>query len=482
MSRQIEDRLREAYQARAEQLTERRLDQLAADREQGVDALLHGPLPGDPAPIELPAATVPPAGHRRQRWLAPVIAAAVVAALTAGGLSLAGRHQQHAGPVAPASSPASSPAPSQSAASSTASAAPSASSSPTKVAPPYLPAGQTGSRDQVPWSRVGAGWQLLQTLPASSTLPYSRSLYLYDPAGGRYRITDALPAGAHLVGWSPDGGRAMVEVRQGAPEALYQVDLRSGSAVLVLRSSVQASFVTYTRPNGEAFLVGTATDLRRYAADGTLQLTYPRTVNGIDLSTTGAIYSADGSELVRTNDRDGTPVLVGNDGHVIRTFPVPAGFAGCGPVKLWPDGRLLERCRRPETPQSGEALVLQPLSGAGSQVLANAPTGTNEAYWDAWPISNGDVLLENWGDCGGSTYDILDGSTGVIRPLRWPGGVPPLSEVSGVSGDVAMFAHRTPSGCGNGTYQYETYSYQLLTGQVTKLIDGQVAAQPWPGS
>lgn len=180
------------------------------------------------------------------------------------------------------------------------------------------------------------------------------------------------------------------------------------------------------------------------------------------------------------NKQDGSAVLIGNDGHFIRTFPSPAGYVGCAPVRLWTAEQLLEHCTHVGTTQSPSALIVQPLSGGAPRVLTDRTARNTDGYWGAWQLSNGDVLLDNWGDCDASTYDILDGRTGVIRPLRWPPGIPARSTIINVSGDVATFEHRTPGGCGNGLSQSTLYSYQLLTGQTSKLLDGYAVVLGWP--
>lgn len=477
MSHPIEDRLRDAYQAKAAQLTEQRLDQLTAAREQGLDGLFASESEHT---AELPALDFDSAAARRAQhhWIAPALAAAAVAALAIGVTAVSGMHATPRPRPNPPASHVSTPPPPTSA------PAPSASASQTHiqtiVGPPYLPAGQTGSRSQVPWSAVGSGWRLMQRQHFTGTGPtFDNSVYLYDPAGGRYRITDSLPPGVRLSAWSPDGNRAMfITIGQGNT-TFYQLSLRSGSVSRLLRTG-PANFIGYSRPQGLAFVAEVPDDagsdyrISRYSVDGSLELSYPRVVNGITLLWTGGFYSADGSELVVGNEQDGSAVLIGNDGHFIRTFAAPSGYRGCTPVKLWKASSMLEHC--------GLALVVQPLSGGAAWVLAAGPGRNATGYWNAWQLSNGDVLLHNWSSCDRSTYDILDAGTGVIRPLHWPSGIPAGSTILNVSGDIATFEHRTPGGCGNGVSQVTLYSYNLLTGQTSKLVDSDAVIFGWPGA
>ena len=86
--------------------------------------------------------------------------------------------------------------------------------------PRVLPAGQTGSRADVPWNQVGAGWSLAefstgQPNPSGQYVGGGQmTVYLVDPAGGRY-VLFRQPAGEspwRLLAWSGDGTRALFEV------------------------------------------------------------------------------------------------------------------------------------------------------------------------------------------------------------------------------------------------------------------------------
>jgi hypothetical protein len=57
----------------------------------------------------------------------------------------------------------------------------------------YLRAGQTGSRSAVPWNLVGPGWVLAMDWLGKFGFPGKPKaavpvLYLFNPAGGRYRL------------------------------------------------------------------------------------------------------------------------------------------------------------------------------------------------------------------------------------------------------------------------------------------------------
>ncbi|MEO6700638.1 MAG: hypothetical protein ABI140_09135, partial [Jatrophihabitantaceae bacterium] len=101
MSTGMEDRLRAAYQAKAEQLSYRELVQLRAERSNELSELLMS----DDLPI---TRLKPPPSQLRQRrrrssWLAPAAAAAAVAAVAAAAFALSTSGSHRVVPAPPAS-------------------------------------------------------------------------------------------------------------------------------------------------------------------------------------------------------------------------------------------------------------------------------------------------------------------------------------------------------------------------------------------
>ncbi|HEU5270942.1 MAG TPA: hypothetical protein VFU36_13540 [Jatrophihabitans sp.] len=465
MSHPIEERLRDAYQAKAGQLTEARLDQLTAAREHGLDELL-----GTEHTAELPIVDTAP-NRRQHRWLAPGLAAAAIAAVAVGAVMIAtgqpdSRPHPHPAATHVSSPPTSAPTP-----------APTASQTHGQpvAAPPYLPAGQTGSRDQVPWSAVGSGWRLLQRQNPGDYATYDRKLYLYDPAGGRYLITDALPVQSRLLAWSPDGQRAMVQMLNDG--RFRQFDLRTGNVVSTA-TLPQAAFTTYTTPRGLAMVMVDDSNpvkpqFKRFATDGTLELTYS---NPALLTTERVLYTPDGTELI--GDTSSATVLLGNDGHLIRQFPVPAGYSRCYVLKWWTESAVLEVC---SNNLSFSALFVQQVAGGSPSRLTSGNGKYGMGYANGWRLSNGDVLLENISGCGDAGYQVL-ATDGTIHPLRLPAGVTEPGYIANMDGDLATFLQRNFPGCG-GTNRprYSLIDYNMVTGQTRTLLDGLAVIVGWPG-
>src|SRR5215469_3023108 len=147
-----------------------------------------------------------------------------------------------------------------------------------------LAAGQQGTYKQVPWAQVGPGWILAEWTPTLIP-PAPISLFLIDPAGGRYLIETfpASPAGsgpATIVAWSGDGRRALFSTGS-ASATVTVLDLRSLATSQFQLAN--ASPVTFTRPAGEAILVNVQVNdygqskLERVSLTGQPQLSYPET-------------------------------------------------------------------------------------------------------------------------------------------------------------------------------------------------------------
>ncbi len=470
----VEDRLRDALTAKAEQLTDERLDQLAGRRERSLDDLLDGGHTGELPVLAFQAAPAAP----RHRWIAPGLAAAAVVALAVGATSVvANRLTSQPRPNSPVSqvihpSPSSSPP---------ASPSPSAPASPTTVAvPDYLSRGQQGSRSQVPWSSVGAGWRLL--LPASAAASPA-ALYLYDPAGGRYLINDRLPASAALLAWSPDGTRAML--RSGTSDAFrYQeVTLRTGDLSTGFTVS-QSNFASYTRPKGLAVLLtqrtGYTSQLLRYSTAGHLEHRYAKDLAGLgEFKVDNALYLPDGSAFV-TQFLAGPPVLVTNGGQLVRAYPVPTGYDYCRPLKWWAADTVLEVCMTPSGPgERAAALYLQPAAGGTPSVLTDAAGPADGGYGNAWPLSNGHVLLAVHVSCGDGTYYILVPGK-APRQLQAPARVGQPGSIISMAGDLATFAVRDNPGCGGVRDASALVDYDLVTGQTHQLLDRLATIVNWP--
>src|SRR5689334_11668469 len=101
MSREMEDRLRAAYQAKAGQVTDRRLAQLRAERASQLAAVLSDDLPV--TRLEHPPVQLDSRRHRHSRWFAPAVAAAAVAAVAAAAFALSSSGPHRATPAPPAS-------------------------------------------------------------------------------------------------------------------------------------------------------------------------------------------------------------------------------------------------------------------------------------------------------------------------------------------------------------------------------------------
>jgi hypothetical protein len=338
-----------------------------------------------------------------------LLSRAAVCCIAAVAAALAGCA---ASPARPAGARTTAPALSRSAASPTATAA---------AAVPPLPAGQQGTQQQVPWAQVGPGWFLAEWLPTvTPTVP--ASLFLVDPAGGRYLIETlpANPSGStpyQLVSWSGDGQRALLE-SVATPLAVAVLDLRTlATTELELGSGVGP--IGFTKPDGLAIIAGASNGsvLERFSLTGQLELSYPTSFPGGGGTYQGSpLYTPDGTELAVATS---TGIeLISNDGQALRFLPVSPSVSSCSPLRWWTTGVLVASCAPDgsSTPQ----LWLVPTSGATPTALtANRPASGDMGDLDAWQLPGG-TYVEDAGACG-YEYAAKLGPDGLTAPVTMPG-------------------------------------------------------------
>jgi len=150
----------------------------------------------------------------------------------------------------------------------TAPAATSATPAATPAAAPAVSKGFEHGIGDVPWSQVGPGWMLTVWSPVTPRHPGEEPvpgeptretattvLYLVDPAGDRYTITEFLPdqGSPDLVDWSGDGSHALFTTTKDGEAQAISIDLHTGTRTAVPVDGTPK----YTRPAGKALLVST---------------------------------------------------------------------------------------------------------------------------------------------------------------------------------------------------------------------------------
>ena len=350
----------------------------------------------------------------------------------------------------------------------------------------------------VPWTQVGPGWMLATWSPVpgrgSGEPPpgqptaesVNTTLYLVDPAGGRYAITTFPPpgeqAGPELVDWSGNGRYALFDAQYAKPPAAIVVDLHTGTqTTLALRGSPR-----YSRPEGKALLVSTPpgpesrlATLHRVDLAGNHQLTYPTDklgspFNGDYLST------SDGTRLVLGTSAG--LVVMGNDGTVGSTLRI-RGQINCSPLRWWDESHptVLATC---DAPGFTSRLWLAPIDGGPASALTavnDGHKGPDLRDASAWQLPAG-TFVQAEGACG---YQYLAklAADGTTSPVSVAGVDPGHSVVvAGVNGsDLDL---KATASCGSGQ---SLLDYNPAAGTSTVLLGpplnggGVIAAVPYPG-
>jgi hypothetical protein len=463
MNRPIEERLRDALRARADEVTARDLTRSFGEIAEDTST--------DERPVDIFTGRVGPRRrHRRPQsgWSFPAAVAAVAAAvvaLTAGGFALSSIHRDD---------------PTRPAASTSATRGGSATPRPVVSTPVAGVTAHEAPAAQVPWEQVGQHWSAAawtQTPSAAGDLP--ATLYLVSPSGVRYAVGQ-VAATTQVLDVTPDGRRILVG--NPGPSSLREWDVTSGVARTItlettLETGAQLRSVRYTKPSGQALLVTYATGdravLERRTLDGQLQLRYPD-VPGLTVSSGPPLGTADGLDLVVPTQTGMT--LIGNaQGTVVRQFPLPAGTVSCTPVSRWSEGIVLARCVTVADGREISDLWTFPVSGApSSRLTTTAPTTGSPGYARAWAY-NGGTLVQGAAGCGGGPLLRLT-PQGDAEPLKM--GIPP-DPASGdgpnplaIQGDYAFFV--TP-GCPATSLPKALIAVNLMTGTATRLLGPQVA-------
>jgi TolB protein len=331
----------------------------------------------------------------------------------------------------------------------------------------------------VPWSQVGPGWMLAmwspvpglsageQAPPGTPTYQTATTtLYLVDPAGGRYAITTFPPPGdgsnPRLVDWSGDGTRALFTATENDHTVLTQVDLRSGSkSTFTVDRTNAASTPHYTRPDGKAVLLETSAglshaSLERVDLAGNHQLTYPV---GPDFR--GYLSTPDGTRLVLGTGSGLT--LMGNDGAAGKALPI-AGQKDCAPMRWWDSDSTiaLARC----SSSAGSQLWRVPIDG-GTPTAVTAPNkgdhGPDYGDVSAWQLPTG-TYVQAQGACGVIFLAKLngDGTTSKVSVPQVHGATVVVVGVNGGHLDLQAAA-----GCGGGQ---SLIDYDPAAGSSTVLL------------
>lgn len=351
---------------------------------------------------------------------------------------------------------------------------------------------------QIPWDQVGPGW-ILATWgqPQDASGDPSKvlvTLYLFDPAGGRYAITNFSPwpaTGPGLPGvtplladWSGDGKHALFEdlYEVGGHTTMVEVDLTNGAKqTLTVEGDATGA---YTRPTGQAIFLaaskfntpgsccsgGYTNTLTRVDLDGIKQLTLPTDRLGAAGKFSGDyLQTPDGSQLVLAGDKG--MVVMGNDGTIVRQLPTPAPGLSCRPARWWTSTVVLAACAKPPNVDPETQLWQVPLAGGTSTALT--PAGSKGlGYLDAWQVPSG-TFLEDVPGCGGDGQLFRMTLDMKVTKVTVPGvDSKKAVRVVGVTGDKLLL--RASGGCGSHNISLWIYDPAANTATVLPSPPGNV--------
>lgn len=403
MNRQTEDRLRAAFDAKADQVTDERLDRLAARRRQssadGVEDTgwkhIHGSGTtfGTSAESDIGDDVTPLDAHRdgppsrHARWVAPLLAVAAVVAVAVAVTAISVTRNS-AGPA-------------------------------------LLGANQQAERSEIPWNQVNAGWTVAlwtaATLTSEQDLIPVRPLtvYLVNPIGGRYRITTL--DGNHtlqVADWSTDVRTALLTRQSATSTEVIRLDLASGETRSFTRDG-RVRFAKFTKPSGDAILLEPAWGaVERVSLTGARQLIYPFSRTTDDVNAYHPLSSPDGRTLVFDSDQG--LVVRAEDGTLRRAIAPPAGSTTCSPVRWWDAGSVLAMCAGSI---GSEQLFVVPIFTPGAITPLAVSTSPETPFTLAWRLDSGVLLLNYATSCGGpGVLGKLD-STGRVVARAMPEGL-----------------------------------------------------------
>ncbi len=265
--------------------------------------------------------------------------------------------------------------------------------------PAMASAGSRTTGSQVPWSKVGPGWELVQYDTSTGTgvgipnyKPGPVTLYLVNPAGRRYAMYRWRAGQApRLLDWAGDKTRALLLF---PPNKLSQLTLRTGKLTSIpIAGMAPGLSAAYTRPAGRDVIAPTGTGrvLSLFSLHG-------QKLRSLDSGS--AIQSATGSQfgLAAANGL----TLTTSSGHLIRQLPVPGTSGGCGPIRYWNASTILASCV--PTSRSGPTAIrlwLVPTTGKAPHALTPAHISSSRILGlaDAWKLNSG-LFLQAIGACG----------------------------------------------------------------------------------
>lgn len=215
---------------------------------------------------------------------------------------------------------------------------------------------RVGNQTEVPWSRVGPGWTLVQDTTHTTRDQHllhsdtQERLLLIDPSGVKYLISTVDPERWLLTDWSERTGRALFSIypRGTDPERKFDqsiisvlvVDLRTGTSRTVTAPGAFYS-ARFSGPEDQSILFDDGQTLAVYSLAGRLQARFSGSGPDVFPAT---VSSRDGTQII-AGSMTGLAVRDARTGQLVRTLAPPTGFEACASPVWQPHGELVATCR-----------------------------------------------------------------------------------------------------------------------------------------
>jgi hypothetical protein len=296
-------------------------------------------------------------------------------------------------------------------------------------------------------SKPGLGWSIAEYFAGSIPgEPHSFkgkiTLYAVNPQGRKFAFhswpaSNFGPSAFHLVDWSGDGQRVLV---QNFFNKFEQISPVTGKVINTFKLPPNVEALGYTRPDGLNILVLiNGNEIGRYDLAGNRTKILLTHVNGQTIE-------APNGQTVIVGTNSGIE-QVSNLGGVVKRLHAPVAVFGCNPVRWWNESTVLASCNS-KSGSGAPRLWLFPINGGKvTSLTAQRNTGPDLGDIDAWKLTSG-VYSQALGPCG-VVFIAKIGKNGSASTVKIPGVNYPSDLI--ITGHASSLLVQGVGGCSGGS-------------------------------